>query len=675
MEKGNKNICDECLKGNGDLEWYTTAALVGLPCAICGKSIKSGTLVPYETAVKVGARHSGKDQRAIQDAHDALVNVGATCAAPKSVGEDGFVAFGDEVKAVKLDNGDVKLSGYLIRFGDSTKTDLTGDYFTKNTDFGEAVLSDGWFNHRMPVKHKGKQVTYAEQLPDVSLKKDDIGVFAEIILGARNEYEKMIAELGIQKALGWSSGTAPHLVDRKQIGSATEITRWKLGLDASLTPTPAEYRNSVIPIKSLITPEAASADKSDQTQVTKTSKELDMERDEFKALLDENTVALTAVIEEKANAAATKAVREFADSLPEIKSAMNIEVTHDPADTPFKSIGENLIAVKADNLTHGNADNKFPRLRYLKATGASEGVPQDGGLLLDPTLSAEIIRPMHEDGPFSDDVRWLPVGGNSNYGWINGVDETSRVTGSRWGGIRGYRVAEAATKTASKPSFRRIQWELKEYAAVVVATDPLLADAKQFTEIVRVGVTEELKFMLNEDIYDGAGLAGPQGINNSGAMITVTRTDANKILGTDISNMWVRMDLRGRKTAKWYISNDAGPQLDNLFAVGSTAVLYPYASIGADGVKRLYGRPIVTTEFNETLGTAGDIVLADMTQYLAWEKGGIEESTSIHVYFLSDETAFRFVYRCDGKSSVNTPLTPLKGSTTTSPFVRLLATS
>ena len=209
----------------------------------------------------------------------------------------------------------------------------------------------------------------------------------------------------------------------------------------------------------------------------------------------------------------------------------------------------------------------------------------------------------------------------------------------------------------------------------MVATDPLLADAAQFSEIVRVGVTEELNFMLNEDIFDGVGLAGPQGFQNSGAMITVTRTDANKILGQDISNMWVRMDLRGRKNAIWYVSNDAGPQLDNLFAVGSTAVLYPYASIGADGVKRLYGRPIVTTEFNETLGTAGDITLCDMTSYLAWQKGGIEESTSIHVYFLSDETAFRFVYRCDGKSAVNTALTPLKCSTTTSPYVRLLATS
>ena len=162
---------------------------------------------------------------------------------------------------------------------------------------------------------------------------------------------------------------------------------------------------------------------------------------------------------------------------------------------------------------------------------------------------------------------------------------------------------------------------------------------------------------------------------NSGALVTVTRTDANKILGSDISAMYNRMDLRGRNTAKWYVGNDAAPQLDALFAVGSTAVLYPWMSTGTNGVKQLYGRPVVTTEFNESLGTSGDIVFADMNQYLLWTNGGIEESRSIHVYFLTDETAFRFVYRVDGKPTVTSPLTPYKGSTTTSPFVALTTAS
>ncbi len=652
---------------------------------------------------KAGARNSRRDQERLQVMHDYAVENGAMCDTKSSYLPDNSNA----LKTVGKTDDELRVANYLALFGGRDLTSFAGrnvkpnadgtlgEFFSPNTDFESNYTKTGMlyvdFEHSLDPDGLG--VGHDDVLGYVdwkTAKKDERGLFVERVLNRRQKYVQWLEELIDAGLIGNSSEAIGSQVEKKASG---EITRWGLRRD-TLTVNPMEPRMlshnamqavkalvDVLPeLKSLITPEAAIADKGTEKQENETAgntaKEIEMEREEFKALLDENTVALTAVIEEKANNAATKAVKEFADSLPEIKTAMNIQVTHDEADTPFKSIAENLLAVRQYKVDgEVQAVKNFPRVRFLKATGASEGVPQDGGLLLDPTLSDEIIRPLHEEGPFSQAVRWLPVSGNSNYGWINGVDETSRVTGSRWGGIRGYRIAEAATKTASKPKFRRIQWELKEYAAVVVATDPLLADAAQFSEIVRVGVTEELNFMLNEDIFDGVGLAGPQGFQNSGAMITVTRTDANKILGQDISNMWVRMDLRGRKSANWYVSNDAGPQLDNLFAVGSTAVLYPYASIGADGVKRLYGRPIVTTEFNETLGTAGDIVLADMSQYLAWQKGGIEESTSIHVYFLSDETAFRFVYRCDGKSAVNTVLTPLKGSTDTSPYVRLLATS
>jgi HK97 family phage major capsid protein len=431
---------------------------------------------------------------------------------------------------------------------------------------------------------------------------------------------------------------------------------------------------NVIALKSLVSPSQKDVLRQEEAKPAEQEKPEAEAKPEFvqpitgvKKMEIEET-KLQEMISQAAEAGALKAI---AATEPVKPSGGNIQITTDEADRPFKSIAENLLAVKADVLSHGNADSQYPRMRYLKATGASEGVATDGGFLLDPTLSAEIIKPMHDSGPFSNAVRRLPVGNNSNYGWLNAVDETSRATGSRWGGIRGYRLAESATKTASKPTFRRIQWELKKYAAVVVATDELLADASMFSEIVRTGVSEELNFMLNDDIMNGLGLAGPQGFMNSGALITVTRDTGSKILGADISAMYNRMDLRGRATANWYIGNDSAPQLDNLFAVGSTAVLYPYASIGADGVKYLYGRPVITTEFNASLNTTGDIAFADMSQYLLWEKGGVTSESSIHVYFLSDETAFRFVYRVDGKSSVNTALTPYKGSTTTSPFVVL----
>lgn len=646
---------------------------------------KNDLIDRLENALKIGARNSRTDKQRLQDIHDLAVMNGAGCDLPKSLDLEALVSYGSPIKATRLQDGSVKLAGYLIRFGDATKTDLTGDYFTAETDFGfegETAKSASWFNHRLPVEYKKRSVTYREQLPDATLKKDALGIFAEIVIGARNEYEKLIAELGLAGKLGWSSGTAPHLVDRKTVGGASEITRWILGADSSLTPTPAEPRNSVIPIKMLIPSETDRSgvepisEAGDIKPVVSESNQenLPMNEEERKALLAEVKGVFDdarSLMREETREIAKEAAQDVVKSLPEIKTAMNIQVTEAAEDRPFKSLADNCLAIRENTIKGAaQADNDYPRLRYLKATGAASGTPQDGAVLIDPKISSEIITPIHEDGPFTSAATKLPAGGALS-GWVPAVDETSRVAGSRWGGIRGYRVGEGTAVTASKPSFKRLNWELKKYMAVAVATDELLKNAPMWSTIVKTGVTEELIFMSNEDIWNGQGISGAYGFLECPALIQGARDTASKILGVDVSGMYYRMDIRARSKAVWYVSNEAGPQLDALFAVGSTAVLFPYASIGPDGVRRLYGRPVVTHEFGEALNTAGDIVFADMSQYFWWDQGGIEETSSIHVYYLTDETAFRFVYMADGKPAVSSALTPLKGSTTTSPFVSL----
>jgi hypothetical protein len=69
---------------------------------------------------------------------------------------------------------------------------------------------------------------------------DDEGVFVKHLLDLRNSYEAKLYAMVQDGKLGWSSGTAPHLVDRKSLGDGRhEITQWTLGLDASYTPMPA----------------------------------------------------------------------------------------------------------------------------------------------------------------------------------------------------------------------------------------------------------------------------------------------------------------------------------------------------------------------------------------------------------------------------------------------------
>ncbi len=81
---------------------------------------------------------------------------------------------------------------------------------------------------------------------------------------------------------------------------------------------------------------------------------------------------------------------------------------------------------------------------------------------------------------------------------------------------------------------------------------------------------------------------------------------------------------------------------------------------------------MIPIEQCQTLGTAGDIILADMSQYVLVDKGGPEFAWSIHVRFIYDESAFRMVYRVDSQPWWNAALTPYKGSgNTQTPFVTI----
>lgn len=75
----------------------------------------------------------------------------------------------------------------------------------------------------------------------------------------------------------------------------------------------------------------------------------------------------------------------------------------------------------------------------------------------------------------------------------------------------------------------------------------------------------------------------------------------------------------------------------------------------------------------EDVGAKGDILLADMSQYILTDKRSVDAQQSIHVRFIYDETAFRFIYRVDGQPAWGNTLTPYKGSTKRSPFVTLAA--
>ena len=67
----------------------------------------------------------------------------------------------------------------------------------------------------------------------------------------------------------------------------------------------------------------------------------------------------------------------------------------------------------------------------------------------------------------------------------------------------------------------------------------------------------------------------------------------------------------------------------------------------------------------------GDLIFADLDQYLVIEKGGVDRAMSIHVEFLTDQSVFRWTVRNNGQPIPRSAITPAKGSNTQSPFVAL----
>lgn len=153
-----------------------------------------------------------------------------------------LITYGSEVKAL----GEGRVGGYLVRFSGADDPDTTGDYFTPETDFGPAEKSVVLYHHGLDPQLSRRR------LAEGTLKTDEVGVWVEAQLSLRDGYEKAIYAMAKAGKLGWSSGTASHLVERKEVREGVNaILSWPLGLDASLTPTPAEPRAQALSLKSL----------------------------------------------------------------------------------------------------------------------------------------------------------------------------------------------------------------------------------------------------------------------------------------------------------------------------------------------------------------------------------------------------------------------------------------
>jgi HK97 family phage major capsid protein len=364
---------------------------------------------------------------------------------------------------------------------------------------------------------------------------------------------------------------------------------------------------------------------------------------------------------------------------PAEKIAVGGEITpeNDALPTPFKSFGEQMQAVALAGSDQGEIHKGLKEINKV-ASGLNETTPSDGGFLVQTDQVNELLQKIHSDENLMSRARVLPISTNSNKISLPMVDETSRADGSRMGGIRGYWKDEAAALTASAPTVGELNLVLEKLTGLVYVTDELLADSTALASWLSDGFADEMIFKINDAMYNGDGAGKPLGIVGAPGTVSVakeTAQAADTVVSENIFKMYSRLWARSLGNAVWHINQDVNPELFNLklaVGTGGIPVYLPAGGISASPHATLMGRPIIPIEQAPTLGDVGDISFVDWSQYIMAEKGGLQASSSIHVKFTTDETAYKFTTRVAGQPSWKSVLTPFSGSTNTlSPFVTL----
>lgn len=595
--------------------------------------------------------------------------------------DETLIVFGSELKAL----GDNRFGGYLVVFGDPTKTDLQGEYFDANTDFGidwdESTKVPVYFNHGAdPVFKKRK-------LGRANLRIDNAGIWSEVILSERDEYEKALVSLARKGVFGLSSGSAGHLIEREPRGSATYIKSWPI-VEASITHTPAEWRTQVIPLKSIegelkslldstpdVTPEAASEGGSTEDAAHAKAAEIQVIEDRSMAENEVKNEAPPAendavkALEAKLNALSEglSTVTKYIENLPTSKNPGFVSVDGGKADKEIKTLPDFIMAIA-----------RHDEARLKSVYGTTKDVDTltggSGGYLVPEEFRADLFRIAYNESPIVARVNRIPV--RAPAGSWPALDQYFAPTAGSGntaaaGRMTSAKRSEKGAYTETQPEFELLKWRVNDaVSGYVEASRELRQDSAVAIEALLrqlIGVTVNSK--LEYYILRGSGQGEPLGILNWAGRINVTPATDNSFTYEDALAMIARFkSVSGGGV--WLHHQSVLPDIGQFENGTGGSVLVAnqqqsFTSLPILGYQR------VMSEHLPQANNSGDVVLTDLGAYNLFVREELYIDFSEHVGFLNGMDTWRFGMRVDGMPALKNSITLAdpQGSYTVGPVV------
>lgn len=330
----------------------------------------------------------------------------------------------------------------------------------------------------------------------------------------------------------------------------------------------------------------------------------------------------------------------------------------------FKSLGEMAQSVQ-QNVEFGVQDERLGAIKAA-ATSPASTKTTEGYLVPAPMAKAVWDLVPSYDGLYN---RLTVENTNSNHVEII-KDETTP-----WGatGIKAYWRSESGAMTQTKQTLTPMDVKLHELYVLCSATGEILQDAPLLTSRLMNGASRAMAYKMDEAIMEGDGVGKPLGIKNAACLVSQAKKlnqTADTIVAENVVNMYARM-LNFGGPAVWLVNPDAWNQLP-LMTIGDQ----PIWTAPSEGLKSapggtLLGRPVIMSELCETLGDKYDIMLVSLDGYYAAKRGEAQYDESIHLWFDTNEKAFRWIFRFGGQPILSAAVTPPNSAVTRSHFVTL----
>lgn len=313
--------------------------------------------------------------------------------------------------------------------------------------------------------------------------------------------------------------------------------------------------------------------------------------------------------------------------------------------------------------------------RVMNAAGMSERMPGGGGFLVPEALRSQvleymavaIIRPQAMVLPMAAERLSVPV-----------LDNLSQASSTQaLGGLVFNWAEEGAGITPSAPTFGAAVLEARKAAAYIqgVSNEFVNDAAGAFGDFTARVVSLGYKWFEDDVFINGTGVGEPQGLINAPCAVAVSRTGSSKVQQVDIATMFRALHpaakmsgfTPGFTNVRWLMSASVMDQILELYFAIGTPVNQAVAPSdwfqAGDGDRvgpSMLGLPVSVTDHQPAVGSKGDVILADLSQFLIGDRMAmtIERSAESPGAFGSDSSNFRIKSRLDGRYWV-------QGSTTT----------